>query len=111
MKRDLVRLLRTRAEEIAQAFSDPARQKTTGYPRLTYEVEEYKPLSEHTAAVFFRKSDGKRALAFFYWVQSRTNPRWEFFFPTDSHLLGMMRLSEMLAKVEQNNFPVNLGEP
>lgn len=97
-------LLIDKANEVADIFSNPNRE--FNYSKETFRVEKIHPLSENTACVIFIKSSGKKALAFFYWLESRGG-YWEFFFIKDSHLLGFGKVGELLQKVEEHNFLVD----
>jgi len=90
---------------VARMFSDPSRIHNLGGE--TFELEKIMALSEYTAAVFYLKNSGKRAIAFFYY----NNNAWRFFFPSDSHLVGMSAFAEVKRKVEEGNFEKNfMGE-
>jgi hypothetical protein len=52
------------------------------------------------------KSSGKKAIMFFYWRRDKGG-RWECFFPTDSHILGMQLFGKLKLKVEVFNFDKN----
>lgn len=76
-----------------------------------FSVETIHVLGETTAAVvFFKRPTGKRAVAWFYFVNSRAKPRWEYFFITYAHLAGLDRVSSILADVEQSNFELNFSQ-
>ena len=72
----------------------------------SFTVRKIIPLSDLTATVQFKKSSGKIGLAFFYWIKS-SGGYWQYFFPTDSHIIGMNRMKDMLHNVEQHNFDKN----
>jgi hypothetical protein len=99
--------LKEKAEEIATRFSNP--QRDYNGQQETFEVGKIIPLSETTAIVIFDKSSGKRALAFLYYIRA-SDGYWLYFFPSDSHLLGLQRLSEEMRKVEEFNFKFNFEE-
>ena len=74
----------------------------------TFEVEMITVLSETTAAVtFIKQPTGKKAVAFFFWIASRMKARWEYFFATYNHLVGLERVANLLHEVEQHNFKVS----
>lgn len=104
MKKDLVHKLHAKAQEIAKAFSNPDRE--FNYSKETFTVAEIRPLSEATAVILFKKNTGKIGLAFAYWTNGRGG-KWNYFFPTDSHVLGMKKVAAILDQVEQHNFPLN----
>jgi hypothetical protein len=104
MKKDLARKLNAKAQEIALAFSNPDREFNHG--KETFIVSEIKPLSEVTAAILFKKNTGKIGMAFCYWTNGGGG-KWNYFFPTDSHVLGMGKVAPLLNEVEEHNFPLN----
>jgi hypothetical protein len=65
-------------------------------------------LGEVTAAVVFDKSTGKQAVAFYYYVNSRAHPRWEYFFITYAHLASLQHVAELLFEIEQHNYQISL---
>jgi hypothetical protein len=105
MKKDLVEKLVLKAGMIAADFSRPDRQFNTN--QEVFKVEKILPMSESTAAVFFRKEPTKKlAVAFLYWINGG-NGYWQYFFPTDSHVLGMGKIARHLDEVEAENFLKN----
>lgn len=77
----------------------------------TFEVEDIKVLSEVTAAVtFMKRPTGKKAVAWFYFINSKAKPRWEYFFVTYSHLVGLDAVGDLLHEIEQHNFSVSTRE-
>jgi hypothetical protein len=101
LKKDVALALRERTLEAARVFSDPFRDRNPGGE--TFEVEDIRVLSEFTAAVIFKKNTDKRAVAFFYYVKDQ----WRYFFPSDSHILGMEAFPEIKRGVEIENFSRN----
>ncbi len=105
MQKRMVKSLRETAENVARMFSRPDRGGN--YDNETFSVEKYVILSECTAAVVFHKEPtAKRAVAWFYFINSRAKPRWEYFFITYSHLVGLEHVGNLLHSVEQWNFEV-----
>ena len=105
MTKDLARALRAKAVEVGGLFSRPDRAKNPGGE--TFSLIDLRPLSEATAVAYYRKAPSKKlALAFFYYLNAG-HPRWEYFFPTDSHVLGMGKVADLLTGIEHNNFPLN----
>jgi hypothetical protein len=100
MRKDIALKLREEADRVAREYSNPNREYGNGE---TFEVEEILALSEFTAAVIFRKDSEKRAVAFFYTVKDS----WRYFFPTDSHLIGMESFPEIKKRIEIENFGRN----
>ena len=104
MKKEVAQKLKTKAEEIATNFSRDDR--AYNFSGETFSVSLIIPLSENTAAVLFDKSSGKQAVAFCYYI-AMNNGTWQYFFPTDSHVLGMAGLADILRGVEKFNFELN----
>jgi hypothetical protein len=48
-------------------------------------------------------------MAFLYWVESKGG-YWTYFFPTESHVIGMNRIKGLLDGVDQHNFLKNIDE-
>ena len=107
MKKEFVQSLQRRAKEASAAFSNPDRALNTNKEIFT--IHEIKPLSENTAAVIFQKEPThKKALAFFYYVNGGgEGGYWAYFFPTDSHILGLRKIEDLLLEIEQYNFKLN----
>jgi hypothetical protein len=102
------RLLGRRALQVAEMFS---RKDRGGNPMgEQFSIAETIILSETTAAVVFDKSSGKQGVAWFYYINSRAKPRWEYFFVTYSHLVGLNHVADLLHRVEQHNYQVSIGE-
>jgi hypothetical protein len=100
--------LKTEALKCAEALSRPDRERNA--LRETYKIDEGRPLSESTAAVIFKKSGGKKALVFFFWVNI-DGGKWWHFIPTDQHLLGMRYLEKIKYEIEQFNFRRTYKKP
>lgn len=104
MQKMVAQKLSERATHVASMFSLPDREKnTTGE---TFEVEKICPLSEYTAYVIYRKNTGKVAVAFFYYLQTGGG-RWEYFFPSDSHIIGMGAFGKIKMDIENENWSKN----
>jgi hypothetical protein len=100
MRKEIAQKLMLEAERVAAEYSKPDREYSNGEH---FEVAEILALSEFTAAVIFKKSSGKKAVAFFYTIKDN----WRYFFPTDSHLLGMDSFPEIKKRIEIENFGRN----
>lgn len=84
-------------------FSNKARKGNT--QNETFHVSRLIVLSETTAAVVYSKEPTKKkAVAWFYYLNSHAKPRWEYFFVTYQHLVGLDRVGDLLFEVEQHNF-------
>lgn len=105
MKKELAISLYASVQEVARVFSNPNREKN--YTNEIFEFEQIRPLSDTTAAIVFRKNTGKKAVAFFYYVNSGMG-KWMYFFPSDSHILGMEHFGMMKQEAEEFNYDKNL---
>lgn len=100
MKKENLTSLKRRAEEIAKAYSKPDREYN--YNKELFQLNKLIPMSETTATVIFLKDSGKKAVAFFYLVKDN----WRYYFPTDSHILGMRYFHKNKLRVEYLNSEV-----
>lgn len=96
--------LNSKAQQIANDFSNPTR--TGNQNKEVFCVMGVKPLSESTAVITFMKNTGKLALAFAYFVNAKGG-YWSYFFPTESHAIGMQKFQPELTKIDQYNFKQN----
>ena len=103
MKKDIATKLKNKIKELETYFSNPNRDYN--YNNDTYECSEVKPLSESVALVKFRKRSGKESYAMFFYIKNY----WIYFFPTDSHELGMWNYLKKNYRIdiEGHNFPHN----
>lgn len=101
MNKDLATKLKTFSLVIAGRFSRPDREKNPTHGVFT--VDHIFPLSDSTAAITFTKNTDKKAVAFCYAVKGQ----WYYFFPTDSHLVGMEAIGRYKLDLENFNFPFN----
>ena len=106
MKYHVAILLKEKAAEVARRYSNKARERNTMGD--TFTVKEIRPLSEAMAAVFFSKTSGKLMLGVFFYLE--TQKRWDYFLPTDSHLLGLADIPRLKAEVEKFNFAFNVED-
>ena len=104
MTKDRVNKLNEKATEIAEMFSNPNRQ--FNHTNETFTVEFIQPLSEMVAAIYFKKTSGKIALAIAFWKNNKGG-HWDYFFPTDSHVLGFRKMEKLLESVEGYNIGKN----
>jgi hypothetical protein len=108
MQKKMAIALRNAALDTAVLFS---KQRGGNVLNETYAVENIEVLSECTAQVtFIKEPTGKKAVAWFYYINSRRKPRWDYFFVTYSHLVGLNRVSRTLHEVEQHNFSISTRE-
>jgi len=104
MKKEVVLKLNQKAQEIAEMYS---KERTQNFDNETFAVEKIIPLSEAIAGVVFLKSSGKKAVAFLYWLGTKGYEKWYYFFPTDSHILGMQEFAKIKLKAEIFNYDKN----
>ena len=96
------------AVEVAQMYS--RKDRANNYNGEDFDVHSITVLSDTTAVTYFKKSPGdKLAAAFMYWTNG-SGGRWNYFFPTDSHVIGMVNFKDKLLAVERNNFPLNFED-
>lgn len=108
MKKEMTLSLRAAAERVAEMFSN--KDRGGNHAGEDFVVGEITVLSDVTACVIFDKSSGKQAVAWFYFIASQAKPRWEFFFVTYSHLVGLNRVAAILHRAEQHNYRVTTEE-
>ena len=104
MTKDRVQKLNIKAKEIAEMFSNPNRE--FNFNKETFTVAFIQPLSEMVGAIYFKKSSGKIALAIAFWKNNKGG-HWDYFFPTDSHVLGFRKMEKLLESVEEYNIEKN----
>ena len=107
MKKETANKLEKKAEQVALNFSNHNRPLNNN--NETFKVDKINPLSESTAFIVFHKDNKKFAGAFFYYVNVNGG-EWRYFFPTDSHLLGMGLISQAKQLIEFANFGFNFSE-
>jgi len=109
LNQQMAKLLRQRADEVAVMFSNKSRGGN--HAKETFHVQRIEVLSEATACVIFDKTPkNKQAVAWFYYIASKKHARWEYFFVTYSHLIGLDRVGTILHEIEQHNFKLSTGE-
>jgi hypothetical protein len=101
VNKDLAVKLREFSLVIAGRFSHPDREKNPTHEIFT--VDHIFPLSDSTAAITFKKNTDKKAVAFCYAIKGG----WYYFFPTDSHLVGMEAIGKYKLDLENFNFSFN----
>jgi hypothetical protein len=104
MRKDLVISLTKKAQEIADNFSN--KERPNNQNKEVFIVAGIKPLSETTAEITFMKNTGKLAIAFAYHI-NMNGGEWKYFFPTESHIIGMQRMSACLYTIDEHNFKQN----
>jgi len=105
MRKEIAIELNKRATEVAKMYSNSDREKNTN--NEIFSVLKIIPMSEFTAAVIYEKEPTKKqSVAFFYWINT-SGGLWAYFFPTDSHILGMEIFGKIKQKIEMFNFDKN----
>jgi len=105
MNKSIAKELKIAAEDVAKKFSILDREQN--FNNETFEVNEVIPMSDHTAAVYFKKNTGKIGVAFFYYIPKGMSKGWRYFFPTDSHLNGMGSFHFYKLQAERINYKKN----
>ena len=104
MNKEVAKKLDKKAYEIAENFSKVNREFNVNNEK--FEVKKIKPLSESTGIVLFKKSSGKYAVAFCYYI-NMSGGIWQYFFPTYDHIFGMESVRDFLSLVEDKNYIKN----
>lgn len=95
--------------EVAANFSRKNREMN--FNSEEFFVERIVPTSEHTATVIFKKTSNKKGLAFFYYIPNGASKGWKYFFPTDSHIIGMRAFEFYKLLAEDENYQHNFKPP
>jgi hypothetical protein len=106
LKKSIARQLVLKIRECEKQFSNPNRELNTN--KETFKFYDIKPLSDSVAVVTLQKNTGKKTNAIFFYIKNY----WIYFFPTDSHELGMWNylLKSNREKIETENFEKNFEE-
>ena len=107
MRKNVALKLEETALQIADNFSKWSREHNNS--REVFSVAGIIPLSETTAAVILEKNTGKKAIAFCYYLNTMGGV-WRYFIPTDSHLLGLERLKDLVFEIEKHNYQYNFKD-
>lgn len=75
-----------------------------------FNIKEIIPTSDSTACVMFKKSSGKLAAFFFYYIGSGASKGWRYFVPSDSHIQGMRGFEYYKFQTERFNYKHNFDE-
>ena len=105
MNKQIAIELDSKVKEIAQRYSNTNREMN--HNNETFEVERVTPTGDQTASVVFKKTGGKVAVAFFYYIPNGMSKGWKYFFPTDSHITGMRAFEWHKLMVESENYEHN----
>ena len=101
MQKNRAIMLQKMADSIAHTFSMNEREHN--YLNEGFQVHKIIPTSESTAIVRLKKTSGKFAMAFCYWI-NMNGGQWRYFFPTYDHCVGMKMVEEYHHSVEIVNF-------
>lgn len=107
MNKSLVQELKKESEKVADNFS---KKREGNFNNELFKVEEIIPMTDHTAAVIFKKNTGKSAVAFFYYINMGMSKGWKYFFPTDAHILGMQNFGYYKLELERKNYRFNFDD-
>ena len=106
MNKYVANLLTDKVNQVAKMYSN--HDRVMNHNKETFVIDKVVPTSDHTASVFFLKPEsGKQGIAFFFYIARGSNPRWEYFFPTDSHITGMRAFEYHKLQVEEFNYDKN----
>ena len=107
MEKQVARALQNKIVEVERKYSNVDR--ANNFNKESFKHLKTTVLSAHAAAVEYKKSTGKIGIAFFYYIQTNGKGYWNYFFPKESHLTGMMMFPFMKTKVENHNYPINFN--
>jgi len=105
MQKQIAKELDEFAKEICKRYS--MKDREANYNNETFEINQIIPTSDHTAIIYFKKNTGKIGMAFFYYITKGKSKGWKYFFPTDSHITGMMTVLYYKLDIEKNNYKHN----
>jgi len=105
MNKIVAQELESYVSKVADRFSRTDREQN--FNKETFEVKEIIPMTDMTATVIFEKNTGKQAAFFFYYLSRGMSKGWQYFVPTDSHILGMQSFNNYKLQVENNNYKHN----
>ena len=106
MKKEIARQLQNKITDCEKQFSNPNREFNTN--NEIFKCSKIIPLSDSIAVVTFKKNTGKESNALFIYIKNY----WIYFFPTDSHELGMWNylIKANRERIEKQNFNKNFGD-
>jgi hypothetical protein len=105
MNKERAKELNEFCQTIAERFSNTSRQGNIN--NETFLVEEIIPTSDDSAVVNFVKNTGKLAVAYMYYINRGRSKGWKYYFPTDSHVVGMQAFSFYKLEAERKNYKRN----
>ena len=104
MTKEIYKKLEAKAYEVAERYSNPDRARN--FNNEVFSVINIIPTSELSANVVFQKDTGKRALSVFMYIEM-SGGFWLYFFPKDSHILGLQEVAKIKLEIEQYNAGYN----
>lgn len=107
MTKELAISLKKEAQRVADMYSNPNRLRNKH--KETYTIDNVYAMSDSCATVVLKRSKGKKALLFFYYIKG-LQPGWRYFIPTDSHILGFRAFEMLKLKAEMDNYKYNFDE-
>ena len=105
MNKERAKELNQFCKTVAERFSNTSRQGNIN--NETFSVEEIIPTSDDSAVVNFVKNTGKLAVAYMYYINRGRSKGWKYYFPTDSHVVGMQAFSFYKLEAERRNYKRN----
>ena len=107
MTKSLAKALQKKAEHVAKMYSNPNRSNNTH--KETYSIESIYAMSDSCATVVYKRSGGKKLIAFFYYIKGLA-PGWRYFLPTDSHIVVFKAFELIKLKAEMDNYKYNFDD-
>jgi len=98
MKKENVILLKQKIKECEEKFSNPKREYNIN--KETFKCISITPLSDSVALVTMEKNTGKQSNLLFFYIKNY----WIYFFPTDSHELGIFNYLNNKYRIHLENF-------
>lgn len=105
MRKEIAQELDAYVQIIAKRYSQTNREGN--FNKESFELEEIIPMTDGTATVIYKKNTGKQAAFFFYYISRGVSKGWNYFIPTDAHILGMINFNRYKLEVERYNYKHN----
>jgi hypothetical protein len=105
MNKDVAKALDIFSQRLEFRYSNNEREGN--YNNESFKIKEIIPTSDHTATLIFKKSSGKLAAFFCYYINRGSSKGWKYFVPTDSHITGMRAFEYYKLQVERTNYKQN----
>jgi hypothetical protein len=91
---DAIKSIKTGRDHGSEVQAEEIRHAVNQYAEGCYDADVSSAVQE------------KKAVAWFYYLALKKEPRWEYFFVAYDHLVGLNRVSRILNDVEQHNFSI-----